>query len=153
VNKELQFILDTLFNGLKRLEYRGYDSAGIALELADAIALISLDSGSLGGAQPIPEENGSQSCMLPLVCKEVGKVRNWAAQHARAAAAASLPACHARRCVWSAAKLNRPMELDGRVVVSPRCAACALILRAEHNLMLLQLILYELHAALRGVAA
>ena len=26
-------ILDTLFEGLKRLEYRGYDSAGVSLDL------------------------------------------------------------------------------------------------------------------------
>lgn len=28
VSKDLQTVLDTLFSGLKRLEYRGYDSAG-----------------------------------------------------------------------------------------------------------------------------
>ena len=28
VGKKRQFILETLINGLKRLEYRGYDSAG-----------------------------------------------------------------------------------------------------------------------------
>jgi len=30
--KSRQFILDTLVNGLKRLEYRGYDSAGVAVD-------------------------------------------------------------------------------------------------------------------------
>ena len=30
--KSRQFILETLVNGLKRLEYRGYDSAGIAFD-------------------------------------------------------------------------------------------------------------------------
>lgn len=30
-------ILDTLFNGLKRLEYRGYDSAGVSIDLPVAV--------------------------------------------------------------------------------------------------------------------
>ncbi|KAJ2975459.1 hypothetical protein NUW58_g8351 [Xylaria curta] len=32
VEKDRKFILDTLVNGLSRLEYRGYDSAGIAID-------------------------------------------------------------------------------------------------------------------------
>ncbi|KAJ9088931.1 glutamine--fructose-6-phosphate transaminase (isomerizing) [Entomophthora muscae] len=32
VEKDRRFILDTLLNGLSRLEYRGYDSAGIAID-------------------------------------------------------------------------------------------------------------------------
>ncbi|KAJ8747896.1 hypothetical protein K2173_012786 [Erythroxylum novogranatense] len=32
VNKERRYILQVLFNGLRRLEYRGYDSAGIAID-------------------------------------------------------------------------------------------------------------------------
>ncbi|KAB5512361.1 hypothetical protein DKX38_029389 [Salix brachista] len=32
VNRERRFILQLLFNGLRRLEYRGYDSAGIAID-------------------------------------------------------------------------------------------------------------------------
>ena len=30
--KSRQYILETLVNGLKRLEYRGYDSAGVAFD-------------------------------------------------------------------------------------------------------------------------
>ena len=30
--KSRQYILETLVNGLKRLEYRGYDSAGVAVD-------------------------------------------------------------------------------------------------------------------------
>ena len=33
-------ILDTLFNGLKRLEYRGYDSAGVSIDLPVVVSLI-----------------------------------------------------------------------------------------------------------------
>lgn len=32
VEKDRRFILDTLVNGLSRLEYRGYDSAGLAVD-------------------------------------------------------------------------------------------------------------------------
>lgn len=39
VNKDIQAVLDALFNGLKRLEYRGYDSAGIAIDVHDAYPL------------------------------------------------------------------------------------------------------------------
>ncbi|KAG2665232.1 hypothetical protein I3843_16G116800 [Carya illinoinensis] len=32
VNKERRYILQVLFNGLRRLEYRGYDSAGVSID-------------------------------------------------------------------------------------------------------------------------
>jgi len=32
VERERRYILQVLFNGLRRLEYRGYDSAGIAID-------------------------------------------------------------------------------------------------------------------------
>ncbi|GMP41434.1 hypothetical protein CsSME_00011532 [Camellia sinensis var. sinensis] len=32
VNRERRYILEVLFNGLRRLEYRGYDSAGICID-------------------------------------------------------------------------------------------------------------------------
>jgi glucosamine--fructose-6-phosphate aminotransferase (isomerizing) len=32
VEKDRRYILDTLVNGLSRLEYRGYDSAGLAVD-------------------------------------------------------------------------------------------------------------------------
>ncbi|KAF9587269.1 hypothetical protein IFM89_039516 [Coptis chinensis] len=32
VNKERRYIIEVLFNGLRRLEYRGYDSAGISID-------------------------------------------------------------------------------------------------------------------------
>lgn len=32
VNRERRYILQVLFNGLRRLEYRGYDSAGISID-------------------------------------------------------------------------------------------------------------------------
>ncbi|KAL6750133.1 hypothetical protein V8C86DRAFT_2820153 [Haematococcus lacustris] len=76
VKKDLQFVLDTLFNGLKRLEYRGYDSAGIAVELVDPWPLSSQVDGAHAPANgsSIPEENGVHDSLTPLICKEVGKV-------------------------------------------------------------------------------
>jgi glucosamine--fructose-6-phosphate aminotransferase (isomerizing) len=41
VDKELRLILIMLFNGLKRLEYRGYDSAGLAFDPTDAYPVSS----------------------------------------------------------------------------------------------------------------
>ncbi|CAE6227487.1 unnamed protein product [Arabidopsis arenosa] len=37
-NKERRYILEILFNGLRRLEYRGYDSAGIAIDDSSTIS-------------------------------------------------------------------------------------------------------------------
>ncbi|RKP25481.1 hypothetical protein SYNPS1DRAFT_22561 [Syncephalis pseudoplumigaleata] len=48
VEKDRRFILNTLLNGLSRLEYRGYDSAGLAVDGASAEEIV--------------------------VCREVGKV-------------------------------------------------------------------------------
>jgi asparagine synthetase B (glutamine-hydrolysing) len=41
--KELQTILDVLFTGLKRLEYRGYDSAGLCIDTSEAPGRVSTD--------------------------------------------------------------------------------------------------------------
>jgi hypothetical protein len=71
VKRDLKSVLDTLFNGLKRLEYRGYDSAGVAVELVDPYPLAN---GNADGSGAIPEENGAYDSMAPLICKEVGKV-------------------------------------------------------------------------------
>jgi hypothetical protein len=70
VPKDLQHILNTLFNGLKRLEYRGYDSAGVAVDLVDvypASSRRSLCSRPLNGASsplaelsPLPDVGGSR---------------------------------------------------------------------------------------------
>ncbi|KAF3452477.1 hypothetical protein FNV43_RR02910 [Rhamnella rubrinervis] len=44
VNRERSYILQVLFNGLRRLEYRGYDSAGISIDDSDVSSLtISAD--------------------------------------------------------------------------------------------------------------
>ena len=61
VSRERRYIVEVLFNGLRRLEYRGYDSSGIALD-AD------------GGQVPSPASPyaGAQ----PLVFRQEGKIEN-----------------------------------------------------------------------------
>ena len=41
VPRDRRYILETLVNGLKRLEYRGYDSAGLAIDGGNAPVSIS----------------------------------------------------------------------------------------------------------------
>jgi glucosamine--fructose-6-phosphate aminotransferase (isomerizing) len=42
VPQSRQYIVDTLLNGLRRLEYRGYDSAGIAFDGSNELPLDSI---------------------------------------------------------------------------------------------------------------
>ncbi|KAG1675057.1 hypothetical protein FOA52_002716 [Chlamydomonas sp. UWO 241] len=69
VNTEIKKVLEVLFNGLKRLEYRGYDSAGVAVDVVDPYPVSQ--AGAQGG---IAEENGQHEGAAPLIVKEVGKV-------------------------------------------------------------------------------
>lgn len=71
VRRDLKFVLDCLFNGLKRLEYRGYDSAGVAFDIVDAYPLVQQLNDS---QEVIVEENGVLESLGPLIIKEVGKV-------------------------------------------------------------------------------
>jgi glucosamine--fructose-6-phosphate aminotransferase (isomerizing) len=95
VKRDLNGILNALFTGLRRLEYRGYDSAGIAVDVIDAYPYTSgvpghhtptssaqLSTLSAGGASSASEsntatiykENGTHNDLKPLIIKEVGKV-------------------------------------------------------------------------------
>lgn len=58
VSRERRYILEVLFNGLRRLEYRGYDSAGI-----------SIDSSSVAGAVHAPSDS-------PLVFRQEGNIES-----------------------------------------------------------------------------
>ncbi|KAI3742901.1 hypothetical protein L1987_60599 [Smallanthus sonchifolius] len=58
VSRERRYILEVLFNGLRRLEYRGYDSAGI-----------SIDSSSVAGAVHAPSDP-------PLVFRQEGNIES-----------------------------------------------------------------------------
>lgn len=65
VNKERRYILQVLFNGLRRLEYRGYDSAGIAIDS--------------NFSDPIPSSSSSNSSTVsqpPLVFRREGNIES-----------------------------------------------------------------------------
>jgi glucosamine--fructose-6-phosphate aminotransferase (isomerizing) len=75
VRRDLKFVLNCLFNGLKRLEYRGYDSAGLAFDVVDAFPLTQQRADAAASASAtISEENGVLDGTCPLIIKEVGKV-------------------------------------------------------------------------------
>lgn len=61
VNRERRYILQVLFNGLRRLEYRGYDSAGIAID--DSSKCISNSNFTLSSPPPLVfrQEGGIES--------------------------------------------------------------------------------------------
>ncbi|CAN6443263.1 unnamed protein product [Victoria cruziana] len=61
VHRERRYILELLFNGLRRLEYRGYDSAGISI---DSDSAPSADLGC----------NFPGSSLIPLVFRQEGKI-------------------------------------------------------------------------------
>jgi hypothetical protein len=67
VSRERRYILEVLFNGLRRLEYRGYDSSGIALD-ADRTAPAPFSSAS----PPDAPYAGAP----PLVFRQEGKIEN-----------------------------------------------------------------------------
>ena len=78
VRRSVKAVLDTLFNGLRRLEYRGYDSAGLALDLADPLLReCAANGGNLNG--PALLANGAlegavkraQAPQLPFVVRQV----------------------------------------------------------------------------------
>lgn len=60
VARDRRAILDFLFTGLRRLEYRGYDSAGVSVD-ADS---------------PRADAQGVFQAAVPLVIKEAGKIDN-----------------------------------------------------------------------------
>lgn len=65
VQKERRYILEVLFNGLRRLEYRGYDSAGISIDSDPSQSSITAsDSTSTNGSHPL------------LVFRQEGKIES-----------------------------------------------------------------------------
>ncbi|XP_059651908.1 glutamine--fructose-6-phosphate aminotransferase [isomerizing] 1 [Cornus florida] len=65
VNRERRYILEVLFNGLRRLEYRGYDSAGI-----------SIDSSSLPSSLSDLPNGSSPHSLPPLVFRQEGNIES-----------------------------------------------------------------------------
>lgn len=62
VARERRYIMEVLLNGLRRLEYRGYDSSGIAIDN-------DLSFGSGEGQRPY-------TSALPLVFRQEGKIES-----------------------------------------------------------------------------
>jgi len=72
IQRDIQEVLNILFQGLTRLEYRGYDSAGIAFDISDPSAHRNYHfSGKETGAKFFDD---SIECVPPLIIKQVGKV-------------------------------------------------------------------------------
>ncbi|KAK6243949.1 hypothetical protein QUC31_010358 [Theobroma cacao] len=67
VNRERRYILQVLFNGLRRLEYRGYDSAGI-----------SIDNDVAFSRDPITPQSSSNPSLFPspLVFRQEGNIES-----------------------------------------------------------------------------
>ncbi|KAM7490056.1 hypothetical protein LguiA_032977 [Lonicera macranthoides] len=70
VNRERRYILEVLFNGLRRLEYRGYDSAGISI---DSPSLFGHPNGSLPDSLPplVFRKEGNIESLVKSVYEEV----------------------------------------------------------------------------------
>ncbi|KAF7817733.1 glutamine--fructose-6-phosphate aminotransferase [isomerizing] 2 [Senna tora] len=64
VNRERRYILQVLFNGLRRLEYRGYDSAGIAIDSS-----LSLDPNT-------PQCSSISITPPPLIFRQEGNIES-----------------------------------------------------------------------------
>lgn len=67
VSRERRYILEVLFNGLRRLEYRGYDSAGIALDADRQVP---------SPAPASPSDARPYAGAPPLVFRQEGKIEN-----------------------------------------------------------------------------
>ncbi|KAE9617755.1 putative glutamine--fructose-6-phosphate transaminase (isomerizing) [Lupinus albus] len=80
VNRERRYILQVLFNGLRRLEYRGYDSAGIAIDSASAELGSSPVLDSPIGSRPICADpncfSNSTLTPPPLVFRQEGNIES-----------------------------------------------------------------------------
>lgn len=78
VQRDLRFILDVLFNGLRRLEYRGYDSAGVCVDGLDAPSVHA------NGVEPANGHGAElQAVSQPHVMKSAGKIEELEALAAR----------------------------------------------------------------------
>ncbi|KAK4282988.1 hypothetical protein QN277_014292 [Acacia crassicarpa] len=76
VNKERRYILQVLFNGLRRLEYRGYDSAGIAIDSSPARDPNTSQCSSISITPPplIFRQEGNIESLVKSVYQEVAEV-------------------------------------------------------------------------------
>lgn len=78
VNRERRYILQVLFNGLRRLEYRGYDSAGICIDDSSSPSpsplLLPSPSSSVNGCPPLVfRQEGNIESLVKSVYEEVAE--------------------------------------------------------------------------------
>ncbi|KAI3983006.1 hypothetical protein MKX01_034743 [Papaver californicum] len=73
VNRERRYILEVLFNGLRRLEYRGYDSAGISIDSSDLTSLPQIHHTISGKSLPplVFRQEGNIDSLVKSVNEEV----------------------------------------------------------------------------------
>jgi len=91
--RELQAILNVIFTGLKRLEYRGYDSAGLCVDSSEAPGRVSQDGGRIstdGTGSPFAYGNNTPGSAIeaalsndgtsegpePVIIKCPGRIEN-----------------------------------------------------------------------------
>ncbi|XP_054781164.1 LOW QUALITY PROTEIN: glutamine--fructose-6-phosphate aminotransferase [isomerizing] 1 [Prosopis cineraria] len=76
VNRERRYILQVLFNGLRRLEYRGYDSAGIAIDSSLSLDPNTSQCSSISITPPpiIFRQEGNIESLVKSVYQEVDDV-------------------------------------------------------------------------------
>ncbi|OVA13804.1 Class II glutamine amidotransferase domain [Macleaya cordata] len=73
VNRERRYILEVLFNGLRRLEYRGYDSAGISIDSSDLNSLPQIHHSIPSNSLPplVFRQEGNIDSLVKSVYEEV----------------------------------------------------------------------------------
>ncbi|KAL5058647.1 hypothetical protein RYX36_030251 [Vicia faba] len=76
VERERSYILQVLFNGLRRLEYRGYDSAGIAIDSSSPPPKpqCSSDSEFISSPPLVFRQEGNIESLVKSVYKEVDEI-------------------------------------------------------------------------------
>lgn len=73
VTRDRRFILEILFNGLRRLEYRGYDSAGISIDSSSQSFHSSDPNGQVSNSAPplVFRQEGNIESLVKSVYKDV----------------------------------------------------------------------------------
>ncbi|RDX69639.1 Glutamine--fructose-6-phosphate aminotransferase [isomerizing] 2, partial [Mucuna pruriens] len=74
VNRERRYILQVLFNGLRRLEYRGYDSAGIAIDDSSSSSSQCNSNFTLSPPPLVFRQEGNIESLVKSVYQEVGEI-------------------------------------------------------------------------------
>lgn len=73
VNRERRYILQVLFNGLRRLEYRGYDSAGVAIDSSDPNTKCTSNNSIISSPTLVFRREGNIESLVKSVYQEVAE--------------------------------------------------------------------------------